>query len=290
MDQEPGFGVVSEIMRSGRSERLPYSLSRWTDVSADEQKFEWLQGRFANGWMYAFDPKTAVPSKWSLKPEDTLGLILWTKHPGNFIKHRELFRHHRLSLQVTLTGWSEVEKNAPNLEEGIDLLTAAVDAFGPERVTWRFSPVPVIDNHKIVSRFWYIADRAVRAGLRHTYVSFLMPNDLVPEPRKETDQAGILKALQVEVQQLGLDVRICKDNPVSKLPGLHPGVCEDGLRFGDNLETMDCGCCLSVDPFTTNESCSVGCSYCYAGDRSLSPKKHSSTRLLSIGLGKSHDT
>ena len=39
-----------------------------------------------------------------------------------------------------------------------------------------------------------------------------------------------------------------------------------------------CGCVLMADPFTINESCTFGCQYCYAADKSLAPKKRNTTK------------
>src|SRR5580698_706440 len=100
--------------RSGAQEGLPYSLSRWTDVPA--AKWGWFRAALAKGEMVAFDQRTGVPSTWSLRVKDTLGLVFWTKDPTNLVEDRACLEGFRVQVHVTITGWHEVEKGAPDLE------------------------------------------------------------------------------------------------------------------------------------------------------------------------------
>ena len=269
------------MLKSGRAEGLPYSLSRWTDVPIS--KWSWLKVQLAQKWMWAGDPRTAIISPWSLAPEDTLGLIFWTKNPTNLLQDADLFREYSWVVHITLTGWTEVEKGAPNLEQGVDLIKRSVEAFGPERVTWRFSPVPATAD--AVERFGMIARPLAHAGLKHVYAAFLQTNDLMEETRDKTTRQEILRLMSQ--QEPSLEVRLCsEDRTLDGMPpclNLSYGVCEDGSRFLPGLVKEDCGCALSVDPFTINETCSAGCSYCYAADRSLSPKKRNTTKAYNNG-------
>ena len=105
-------------MRSGRAENLPYSLSRWTDVRAG--KWDWFQAQLDRGWMIGFDPRTAMPSEWSLSPEDVLGLIFWTRDPRNLVQDASRLQPYRLVAHVTVTDWHEVEEGVPRAAEGLE--------------------------------------------------------------------------------------------------------------------------------------------------------------------------
>ena len=260
-------------MHSGKQENIPYSISRWTDVPAG--KWNWFKQQLAQGWMVAFDTRTAMPAKWSLKPEDTLGLILWTKDPTNLLKDRELLRPYPLVIHMTLTGWQEAEPGAPTLEQGCVLLRALAKAFGSENVVWRFSPIPQLALAEIVDRFQTIAWAAHAAGLKRVYAAFLQENDLLPETRARDERRAILEALTASANAFGLTLFLCQDD--TDTPGATLGVCEDGTRFGTTPETIDCGCTHAVDPFTVNEACVLGCAYCYVSDKSLSPCKRLTT-------------
>jgi DNA repair photolyase len=266
--------------KSGKSEGLPYSLSRWTDLPA--AKWDWFERQLDQGWMVGFDPRTAVPSKWSLKPEDTYGLIFWTRNPRNLIDRADRLKDYPLVVHFTLTGWHEVEHGAPGLGEGLLLLAEAVDKFGPERVVWRFSPVPIVED--TLERFSTLAARAKQLGINEVYVSFLQENDRVPELRPRKVRMELLR--RMAAQEPAMTILICNDDSTFKTyddmsvpANLRQGVCEDGKRFGrgERPPFEGCGCSLAVDPFTINEGCTMGCEFCYAADKSLSPAKRNTT-------------
>jgi len=275
------------LLRSGKKAGLPYSLSRWTDVPA--AKWAWFLAQLDRGFMQAFDPRTAIPALWLLHPEDTLGLIFWTKDPTNLIFEAKRLSRYKVKIHVTLTGWEEVEKGAPSLQEGAAKLSMAASVFGSENVTWRFSPVPMVQD--VVGRFESIAALASHAGLKSVYLSFLQENDLMPETRDEQKRLNILAQVAEVGQSRGLQVFLCnEDRLLAKYPGFHPnlfsGVCAPPEDFSmpglAKPPSEGCGCVLMVDPFTINESCNMGCKYCYAADKTLSEKKRNTTRSLPI--------
>jgi hypothetical protein len=265
--------------KSGKAEGLPYSLSRWTDLPS--AKWGWFEKQLDQGWMMAFDPRTAVPSRWSLKPEDTFGFIFWTRNPRNLLDYSDRLLDYPLVIHFTLTGWHEVEHGAPDLNEGLHLLAKTVLTFGTKRVVWRFSPVPLTED--VLDRFEVIAKAAKQLGLGQVYVSFLQENDRVPETRPRKVRMELLRQMAARVPEL--EVSVCGDDSTFRVydkmgvPGnLHQGVCEDGRRFGPRPPFEGCGCSLAVDPFTINEGCNMGCEFCYAADLSLSPAKRDTTK------------
>jgi hypothetical protein len=281
--------VSRSQLLSGREFGYPYSFSRYTDVSGSEDKWEWFQKAMQEGQMSGTDPLTGISKMWSLRPEDTLGLVFWTKDPTSLIKGRDLLSGYRVKVHVTVTGWEEVEEGAPNLWEGSLLLKSAVRCFEPERVTWRFSPVPLVPD--VVERFELILRRVAAVGVRSVYLSFLQPNDLMPETRSVEERCSILTRMADKAQLQGVQVRLCNEDKLllgkpELHPNLQPGVCAPPRDFAlpdrDSPPYEGCGCILMVDHFTINEDCSMKCSYCYAGDQSLSPAKRNTTRKLPV--------
>lgn len=265
--------------RRGLEENLPYSLSRWTDLPAS--KWEWFRAQLDARSMVALDPKTGFPDRWSLEPADTLGLVFWTRNAENLVRDEQLLRPYRKVVHFTLTGWREVERGAPGVEAGADMLARSVETFGVENVTWRFSPVPL--RRDVPALFGDIAARVSRSGLRRVYVGFLQQNDWLTEPRSEGERLTILREMAALTD---LEVVLCReDRETLRSPEgrLTAGVCEDGTRFGPGIRVEGCGCALAVDPFTQNESCRYGCRYCYAGNLSSAPRKRNTTRLPIAG-------
>lgn len=260
---------------SGKDLGLIYSLSRWTDLPVS--KWDWFRHRLTLGWMYGIDPRDGVPAPWSLHPDDTLGLVFWTRNPANLIRYQHLLEPYKVKVHVTLTGWHEVERGVPDVHKGVALLDATIRAFGADSVVWRFSPVPTVGD--VVERYERIARVAVGLGLRSVYVAFLQDNDLMKEPRGPQSRALLLQEMAAAVPNL--EVVLCHEDDTLRLSpgsGIGYGICESGKDFVLNAPREPCGCALAVDPFTINETCRASCSYCYAADRSLAPKKRNTTK------------
>lgn len=269
-------------MKSGRVEGIPYSFSRWTDVPA--AKWAWFTQTMAEGKMIAFDPRDAIPYEWSLKPEDTLGMVFWTKYVDPLLDAPWL-KDYRFHIHITVTGWHEVEHKAPDLKRAKLGLYVAARELGPENVTWRFSPVPLVPD--VVGRFDEIAEMASEAGLRRVFLSFLQENDNIPESRSREDRIETLLRINDRAEKRGIRVLLCNEDnlfaKLSELPAnLGSGVCappEDFALPGFNRPPSEgCGCVLMADPFTINETCVYGCEFCYAADKNLAPKKRNTTK------------
>ena len=279
---------AKEIL-SGKEVGFPYSLSRWTDVCID--KWEWFLASLKIGHFIGFHPTEAIPYRWSLRPDDVLGLIFWTKDPNNLIWSNITDRGYNIKAHITVTGWEEVEGKAPKLGPAINSLGMAASILGPKNVYWRFSPVPMLPHSVVVERFGQILAIASNEGIDRVYLSFLQENDRIPETRSEVDRLNILLELAELAQGRGVKIHLCnEDRLLLEYPNVHPnldsGVCappEDFSLPGYSKPASEgCGCVLMVDPFTVNESCSVGCKYCYAGVSDFSPKRRDTTKQRSL--------
>jgi hypothetical protein len=273
-------------MRSGATEGFSYSLSRWTDVPAS--KWAWFVDRLNRGSMPGFDPTTGVPTLWSLAPQDVLGLQFWTKDPSNLIASAELLKPYPVKIHVTMTGWHEVELGAPRLARAGELLLETAKKFGRENVEWRFSPVPLVDD--VLVRFRSALWWAKMAELDHVFISFLQTNDRLPETRHPVKRKELIFRMAEEAQRHGIAIRLCNEDKLYRQhpdaethPNFSYGVCAPVDEFPTRAEQQPkgegCGCALTVDAFSINESCRFGCSYCYASDKSLSITKRNTVRL-----------
>jgi DNA repair photolyase len=238
--------------------------------------------------MEALDP-AGIPGKWSLKPEDTLGLIFWTKNPSSLLTNLDLFDDFRVKVHVTVTGWTEVEQGAPNMTLGTDLLCLSARYLGVDNVTWRFSPVPLVPD--AVERFEFILENAAKAGIRQVFVSFLQENDRLPETRPSTERVRLLQRMGAMAHERQVMVRLCNDDfslleGIEATPGLSLGVCAppEDFSFEDQVlpPIEKCGCVKAVDPFSLNEACAYSCEYCYTSDRQIADRKRNTTARLPI--------
>jgi len=265
------------MVRSGRADGIPYSLSRWTDVVAS--KWDWFRACLKAGQMVAFDPKSIAPQAWSLAPEDTLGLVFWTKNPRMLVRTKHIFEEYDVSVHMTATGWEEAEEGAPGLRESALLLADAAKAF--KKVYWRFSPVPLLPNEELLRRFSEILMyAALSGGLDRVYVSFLQENDRMPETRTGPEKSDILNMLADKAAERDVRVILCSDDQSLVKPGVpfETGHCVPESDFpGAPVSLEDCGCVLMADPFTINEACLYKCAYCYTADSSLSAERRDTT-------------
>jgi len=277
--------MASQKALSGKKLNLPYSFSRWTDVPID--RWAWFKELLKQKEMLGWHPQQMVPYRWSLKPEDTLGLIFWTKDPTNVMLEGLQDLGYKVKMHVTVTGWEEVEGKAPPLQRAATNLAMAYELLGADSVIWRFSPIPVLDHAEVLRRFHLILARTSDYAVKRVYTSFLQPNALIPESRSELDRLNLLVEMGELAQQYGVRVLLCNEDKLLKgHPDLHPnvgsGVCAPPEDFAlpkrEKPVSEGCGCALMVDPFNVNESCRVGCKYCYVADlngtRKDSSKEH----------------
>jgi sulfatase maturation enzyme AslB (radical SAM superfamily) len=127
----------------------------------------------------------------------------------------------------------------------------------------------------------------VRAGRQEVFVSFLQPNDALPETRSGTARFELLNRLSEVANPAGLQVLLCKDDrTLDDWQGaqfdLAPCVPMSDFIVPEGLPVETCECVTMVDPFTVNEACSFSCQYCYAGDKARASKKHNSVRGLPV--------
>jgi hypothetical protein len=236
--------------------------------------------------MQAFDVRTGVPDWWSLAPEETHSLVFWTKVPKNLVADYALLSAYKVKVHVTITGWEEVERGAPNIETATQWASNLSDLVGRENLSWRFSPVPILSSvRSLYQRFESIASR-MTGKTNSVYLSFLQPNDMIPETRSATECLQIMRELAQIADAYRIRVRLCnvyKDSldGLGAQQNLSAGVCVP-CEGEPKPQSESCGCAIMVDPFTFNESCTLSCGYCYASDKSLSPKKSNSTKGLVV--------
>lgn len=272
--------------RSGRTEGVPYSLSRWTDVPA--AKWEWFKAALNKGSMQAIDPRVGVPEWWSLKPEETHSLVFWTKDPKTLAMHERLLRPFHVKAHVTITGWEEVEHGAPDSIEASYWFGLLREQLGAENVSWRFSPVPLVPD--ILDRFQLLCRNigGAAGNADRVYISFLQPNDRLPETRDAEERVRVMLEMAEVAERFGMRIILCNEDQTlvrtqAETRNLSTGVCVPPGEFAGGAPPAEkCGCAIMVDPFTINETCTYGCAYCYAADKTLATKKRNTTRGLPI--------
>ena len=118
----------------------------------------------------------------SLKPEDVLGYLFWTKYAGPFHAELKALRAEGVPyvFQYTITGYGrEIESGIPSREAVIkDFLKVAKGLPGPDCIQWRYDPILI--SAKTYTPAWHRNNfKAIAASLaghtRVVNVSFTEP-------------------------------------------------------------------------------------------------------------------
>lgn len=270
---------------------LPISLSRWTDVA--HWYMPWLRDMITvKGVIPATDPRSLTLSFWDARPKNVHSLFFWTKYPPKLTAALKTWLSpYRVFTAVTITGWHEVETRVPNLNDQIDAFRQHLNFVGPERVQWRYSPVPCdfayddAEGRFRRERFANLCKTMKRMGLETVDVSLLQPSphwDKGYSSEGDSDEssarANVMQQLVSLAAAEGVRVGACADD-ISLLKTLDKPAGENVFEtrcldrgvldkvFGLETPQIDengCGCQLSLDPCQGQQfGCPSACEYCY---------------------------
>jgi len=234
-----------------RSEPRLISASRRTDIPRFYAR--WFGERRRQGFA---DSRTAfgVAGRTSLRRDDVLGFLFWTRDARPFMKELEALRDEGIpyAFQFTINGYGrELEPRRPEMSEAIDsFLTLSSSLKGPGSIQWRYDPIVVSDRYPAahhVRRFEGIA-RRLAGATRVVNVSFVEPyakalrriadpgvQYRAVDPRRHKSVArkhpdlpvveqadSLLKELSAAAREVGIELRVCCNpeysGPLSGLP------------------------------------------------------------------------
>lgn len=105
------------------------SISRRTDVPAFYT--QWLQHRFAEGWVQTVNPyNTNQRNLIYLDTQTVDGIVFWSKNPAPLLPLLPQFKNYPWYLQCTITGYqTHLEPNIPSAEKNCPVHTPACPAL-----------------------------------------------------------------------------------------------------------------------------------------------------------------
>lgn len=170
-------------MSKNKDEMHIISASRRTDIPHYYAK--WFRARRAAGFAHyrtVFGGGKKGFFEASLKPEDVIGYLFWTKFAGPFHEELKLLRKENVPFvfQYTITGYGkDVQPGIPANDVAIkDFIAVRALLPGPEAIQWRYDPILISD--KIYDYAWHVKNfTEIAAGLsgftRVVNVSFTEP-------------------------------------------------------------------------------------------------------------------
>jgi hypothetical protein len=265
------------------------SVSRRTDVPAFYG--DWFMSRLKDGFAGVVNPFGGQRHTVSLKPDDVVCFVFWSKDFSPFIENLKILDGlgHKFYFNYTVTGLPAVFESNVDKQGAIETLKQLSEMYSPKHINWRFDPIII---SSITDRdFWLRAFEELASQFeRHVercYFSFVANYGKVVRNFAEFEKSQALKIFdcssdfKIELANELADIATtygiqmfscCGDYLVNeKIKKAHcvDGRIIEGLFFPDGFSYVDkptrkeCGCTESTD-IGTYDTCPHGCVYCYA--------------------------
>ena len=267
------------------------SASRRTDIPA--YYADWFMQQVEAGEVTYPNPMSFKPVRLSLRPEDVLFVVFWTRNPHPLEKHLarldEIYRR-AYYFHFTINGLPKtLETNNPPVEFAVATFRRLAERY-PKQIFWRYDPIVLSDltppaYH--LEKFRELAER-LRGATTRCYFSFVSWYQKVQRNfAKATQRHGVnfrdaelavrlelVRGLNQIAAANGMRLYSCCQDALCAVDGVAKSRCVDietireiaaeryrRLRLAPTRE--DCGCYESRD-IGYYDSCPHGCIYCYA--------------------------
>jgi hypothetical protein len=269
------------------------SASRRTDIPAFFTP--WLLNRVRAGLVLVRNPRNATHvMRVSLRPDDVLALVLWSRDYGRLIPRvAELDdRGLRPCFHFTLTGYgAPLEPRGPAESSALAQFEVLAARYGRDRVFWRYDPIVIGSKHdarfharafeRLARRVAPIASKCILSFL-DPYPSTLRGLERVTaltgerfDPPVQAERARLARELCAVAEGLGLSASACCE-PDLLADGVPAARCIDpdvirrivgdpSAPLRDAPTRKGCGCVFARD-IGAYHTCGHGCVYCYANE------------------------
>jgi DNA repair photolyase len=287
------------------------SASRRTDIPAFYS--EWFINRIREGYVLNKNPFNANQIKRiPLTPYQVDAIVFWTRNPKPLMKHLDELDEKGFNyyFQYTITGYPrELEKHTPHPLKAIETFIELSNKIGKEKVIWRYDPIIFtqytdFDEH---IRLFDKISKALESKTDKVVISFADPYKKITKKLEALQYQDILetksklyeliKSMSEIATSRNMIVESCSEEIDLDYCNIKHGKCIDDELIEkvfnislnihkDKNQRKECGCVQSVDIGVYN-TCSHGCTYCYAtfSDNTVEKNKliHDSKSPLLIG-------
>jgi hypothetical protein len=265
------------------------SVSRRTDIPAFYGN--WFMGRLKEGFAGVVNPFGGQKYIVSLRPEDVVCFVFWSKNFTPFIENLKIIDRlgYKFYFNYTITSLPFVFESNVNKQSAIETLKLLSKMYSPAHINWRFDPIIISNN---CNRDFYIKSFEEIASqfagyVKRCYFSFVTEYDKVrrnfEELKRSEGISTIDKSEQFkidlanELAQIAANFGIqmfscCGDYLLGEKIGkahcidgaiIESLFCLQGLQYIEKPTRKECGCTESTD-IGTYDTCPHGCIYCYA--------------------------
>ncbi len=266
------------------------SVSRRTDIPAFYG--DWFINRLNEGFAGYVNPFGGQKYIVSLKPEDVICFVFWSKNYEPFIEKLEHIGKmgYKFYFNYTITGLPNIfECNLAETKYTIDTLKKISDMYSPKHINWRYDPIvisSITDYDFHLKNFENIAAN-LQGHVERCYFSYVIQygkvkrnfdifqkknNVTVDEP--DTDfKIKLANQLTGIANHYGISMQTCCGDfligtNIKKAHCIDGSIIEElfyqnDFRYSEKPTRKECGCTDSTD-IGTYDTCPHGCIYCYA--------------------------
>jgi len=267
------------------------SASRRTDIPAFHA--QWFANRLREGWVRVRSPFDGGVHEVSLRAEDVIAIVFWTKNAGPLVALLDevLAAGHCFTFLYTINNYpSIIEPRVPSLEHSLRVVQTLVERYSRLSIRWRYDTIVLTDQFNSrwhAANFVTLCDRLAPYtnecifSFCDYYRKTIRNMDRRVPGYRRPDQ-GECKELAENMagvaQEWGITLASCAhdflvSDSIVKAHCVDPvflrGVADTEARLTalDDLKMTptrpDCGCAASKD-IGAYDTCAHGCAYCYA--------------------------
>jgi len=265
------------------------SVSRRTDVPTFYG--DWFMNRLKEGFAGYVNPFGGQKYIVSLKPEDVICFVFWSKDYGPFIEKLRIIkeRDYEFYFNYTITGLPNFfECNLAGTEDAINALKKISSMYSPKHINWRYDPIVISDktDHGFhIEKFKDIAAKlegyvercyfsyAIQYGkVKTNFNKFQKEHNILIDDLDKNAKIDLANQLAEIANSYGISMQTCCGDFLIS-PNIKKAHCVDGsiiegLFFEKSVfryvpTRKECGCTESTD-IGAYDTCPHGCIYCYA--------------------------
>jgi hypothetical protein len=266
------------------------SASRRTDIPAFYSR--WFLNRIRAGFCHWINPYGGQICRVSLRAEDCLAIVFWTRYPRPLLPHLDGLRAvgYSFYFHITVNGYPRaIERANPPLDAQIEVFRRTAAAVSPELTHWRYDPIvlsSLTPPEYHLEQFDAISRRLEGATMR-CYLSFVdrygkternlgrvaRERDIHFLDPSPDEQRRLVLAMRDIARPRGITLYACCEAQLVG-GGIAPSRCIDldtirrlradaDIRLRNAPTRAECGCVEAVD-IGAYDTCAFGCAYCYA--------------------------
>jgi len=272
------------------------SVSRRTDIPAFYG--DWFMDRLKDGFAGVVHPFVGQRYIVSLKPEDVICFVFWSKNFTPFIENLKIIDSlgYKFYFNYTVTALPGIFENNVEKQTAIETLKQLSRAYSPLHINWRFDPIVI---SSICDRDFYIRGFENLAAefegiVKRCYFSFVVKYGKVVRNFAEFERTESLKIFDCSndfkiklaneladiAARYGIEMFSCCGDylvkcsreagarRIKKAHCIDGSIIEklfypEGLSYSSKPTRQECGCTESTD-IGTYDTCPHSCVYCYA--------------------------